>query len=117
MANYFEFVVVPVQRKQLAAYKKMEKRWAKIWKSLGATDYVSTIAEDVKPGKLTSFPQALMLKKGEIAAVGCITYKSRRQRDALWKKMMAHPEMANMDMSKMPFDGKRMFWGGFKQVA
>ncbi len=117
MANYLEFIVVPVPAKKLAEYTKMEKRWAKIWKSLGALDYTSTIADDVKPGKLTSFPQALKLKKAEVVAVGFITFKSRRQRDALWKKMMKHPEMANMDMSKMPFDGKRMFFGGFKQIA
>lgn len=117
MANYLEFIVVPVPAKKLAEYTKMEKRWAKIWKSLGASDYTSTIADDVKPGKLTSFPQALKLKKAEVVAVGCITFKSRRQRDGLWKKMMKHPEMANMDMSKMPFDGKRMFFGGFKQIA
>lgn len=114
---YFDFIVVPVPTRKLAEYKKLERRWAKVWKSLGATDYTSTIADDVKPGKVTSFPQALKLKKGEVAAVGCISYKSRKQRDALWKKMMKHPEMANMDMSKMPFDGTRMFWGGFKKIA
>jgi uncharacterized protein YbaA (DUF1428 family) len=117
MANYFDFIIVPVPTRKLAEYKKLEKRWAKIWKGLGALDYTSSIADDVKPGKETSFPQALKLKKGEVVGVGCITCKSRKHRDALWKKMMAHPEMANMDMSKMPFDGKRMFWGGFKQFA
>ncbi len=117
MANYYEFVVVPVSAKKLVDYKKMEKRWARIWMEMGALDYVSSIADDVKPGKLTSFPQALQLKKGEVAAVGFITTKSRKHRDALWKKMMKHPEMTGMDMSKMPFDGKRMFFGCFKQIV
>jgi uncharacterized protein YbaA (DUF1428 family) len=117
MALYYDYIVVPVPARRLAEYKKLEKRWAKIWKGLGAIDYTSSIADDVKPGQLTSFPQSLLLKKGEVAGVGCITCKSRKHRDQLWKKMMAHPEMVNMDMSKMPFDGKRMFFGGFKQIA
>ena len=117
MPNYYDFIVVPVPTSRLAEYMKLEKRWAKVWKSLGAIDYTSTIADDVSPGKATSFPQALKLKEGEIAAVSCIVCKSRRHRDALWKKMMAHPEITDMDMSKMPFDGKRMFFGGFKKLA
>jgi uncharacterized protein YbaA (DUF1428 family) len=108
MALYFDYIVVPVPTKKIAEYQKMEKRWAKIWKGL---------AEDVKPGKVTSFPQSLNLKKSEVVGLACITFKSRKHRDQLWKKMMQHPEMTNMDMSKMPFDGARMFWGGFKQFA
>ena len=117
MALYFDYIVVPVPTKKLDEYKKMEKRWTKIWKGLGAINYVSSLADDAKPGKVSSFPQSVSMKKGETVGVACITFKSRKHRDQLWKKMMAHPEMVNMDMSKMPFDGMRMFWGGFKQFA
>jgi uncharacterized protein YbaA (DUF1428 family) len=117
MANYYDFIVTPVPARKLAEYQKLERKWAKIWKQLGALDYTSTVADDVAAGKETSFPQALKLKKGEVAAVGCIISKSRKHRDALWKKMMAHPMMVDMDMSKMPFDGGRMFWGGFRKIA
>ncbi len=116
MPHYIDFFVMPVPKKKVAAYKAHVKRWAKIWKEMGALDYVECIADDVKPGKLTSYPQAVMLKKNETVAAAYLVFKSKAHRDRIWKKVMAHPELHEMDMSKMPFDGARMFFGGFKTI-
>jgi uncharacterized protein YbaA (DUF1428 family) len=114
---YVDFFVVPVPKRKLAAYKAMARKWARSWKKMGVESYMEMVADDVKPGKLTSFPQSVKLKTGEVVVVGCMTFKNRKSRDMLWKKMMADPAMANMDMKKKPFDGKRMFWGGFKPIV
>jgi len=113
--DYVDGFVLPVPKKNLAAYKKMAALGAKVWMDHGALGYVETVADDVKPGKLTSFPQSVMLKRGEVVVFSWIRYKSRKHRDAVNKKAMADPRLAAfMDPKKMPFDGKRMFFGGFK---
>jgi uncharacterized protein YbaA (DUF1428 family) len=114
MPNYVDGFVVPVPKKNIAAYRKLARLGAKVWKEHGALDYVECIADDVKPGKWTSFPQAVKLKPNEVAWFSWIVYKSRRHRDQVNKKVMADPRFAGMDPKKMPFDGKRMIWGGFK---
>jgi len=112
---YVDGFVLPVPLKNLAAYKKMAALGAKVWLEHGALSYVETVADDVKPGKLTSFPQSVMLKRGEVVVFSWIRYKSRKHRDAVNKKVMADPRLAVfMDPKNMPFDGKRMFFGGFK---
>ena len=114
MANYVDGYVVPVPRKKLEAYRKMARRSAKIWREHGALAYVECVADDVKKGKRTSFPQAVKLKAGEVVVFGWIVYKSRAQRDRVNAKVMKDPRLADMmDPKAMPFDGKRMFWGGF----
>jgi uncharacterized protein YbaA (DUF1428 family) len=113
--KYVDGFVVPVPKKKLAAYKKMSELAAVVWREHGALDYKECVADDVKPGKLTSFPQSVMLKRGEVVVFSWIGYKSRKHRDAVNKKVMSDPRLAEMmDPKKMPFDGKRMFWGGFK---
>ena len=86
---------------------------SKVWLEHGALSYVECVADDVKPGKLTSFPQAVKLKRGEVVIFSWATYKSRADRDKVVAKVMADKRM-QMDMKKAPFDGKRMIWGGFK---
>ena len=87
-------------------------------KEYGAIGYHECVADDVKPGKWTSFPQAVKLKKGEVVVFSYIVYKSRRERDRIMKQFMNHPRMQKYsDPKKMPFDGKRMFWGGFKSMV
>ena len=78
---------------------------------------MESVADDVKKGKVTSFPQSLKLKRGEVVVFAYIVYKSRAQRDRVNKKVMGDPVFAKMDMKDMPFDGMRMFWGGFKQLV
>jgi uncharacterized protein YbaA (DUF1428 family) len=113
--NYVDGFVLPVPTKKLAAYKKMSQLCSKVWREHGALEYIECVAEDVKTGKLTSFPQAVLLKRGETVVFSWIVYKSRKHRDAVNKKAMADPRLAAlMDPKQMPFDGKRMFWGGFK---
>jgi uncharacterized protein YbaA (DUF1428 family) len=117
MANYVVGFVVPVPRRKLAAYLKLARRVGKVWREHGALEYHECVADDVKPGKHTSFPQAVKLKKGEIVVFAWAVYRSRKQRDRVDAKAMKDPRLADMmDPKKMPFDGKRMFWGGFKTV-
>lgn len=114
---YFDFMVTPVPKNKVAAYKVLAKKSAKIWKKHGAISYGECIADDVKPGKVTSFPQSVKLKKNEVVATCYIGFKSKAHRTAVWKKMMKDPFMADFDMKTAPFDGKRMFYGGFTAVA
>ncbi len=115
MALYVDGFVLPIPRKNTAAYRKLATKAGKIWKEHGALEYRECIGDDVKPGKHTSFPQSVKLKPGEVVWFSWIVYKSRRDRDRILKKVMSDPRLADyMDPKKMPFDGKRMFWGGFK---
>lgn len=116
MALYYDGFVVPVPTDKLAAYKKLARLAAKIWREHGALEYVEALADDVKPGKHTSFPQSVKLKADEVVVFSYIVYKSRKDRDRVLAKVMADPRM-KMDPDTMPFDGKRMFWGGFKGIV
>lgn len=116
--QYVDGFVLPVPRKKLTTYKKWARIAAKVWREHGAIDYVECIADDVKPGKRTSFPRSVKLKKGEVVFFSWVTYKSRTHRDRVLKKVMADPRLASMmNPGDMPFDGKRMYWGGFKPVV
>jgi uncharacterized protein YbaA (DUF1428 family) len=118
MGRYVDGFVLPVPKKNAEAYRSIAKKAGKIWREHGALEYVECIADDVKPGKLTSFPQAVKLKPGETVWFSWIVYKSRKHRDAVNAKVMADPRLANMmDPKKHPFDPKRMFWGGFKAMV
>jgi uncharacterized protein YbaA (DUF1428 family) len=117
MANYVDGFVLPIPRKNTAAYRRMAGIAKKVWRDHGALDYVEAIADDVKPGKWTSFPQSVKLKKGEVVWFSYIVYKSRKHRDAVMKKVMKDPRFTSMDPKDMPFDGKRMIYGGFKVMV
>jgi uncharacterized protein YbaA (DUF1428 family) len=93
MSKYIDAIVIPVPRAKLDTYKRMSTEWGKAHLRHGALYYSDSISDDAQPGKVTSFPQAVQLKDGEVIALA-------------W----------SMDPSKMPFDGKRMFWGGFETV-
>ena len=89
-----------------------------MWKEHGALEFRECAADDVKKGKVTSFPQSVKLKAGETVFFSWIVYKSRSHRDQVLKKVMKDPRMAPMmDPKKLPFDGMRMFWGGFKTIV
>jgi uncharacterized protein YbaA (DUF1428 family) len=116
--GYVDGFILPIPRKSIPEYKKMAKVAAKVWLDHGAIDYVECAADDVKDGDLTSFPQSVKLKKGEVVFFSWVTYKSRTDRDRIMKKVMTDPRLeAYSDPSKMPFDGMRMFWGGFKPIV
>jgi len=117
MAHYVDGFVVPVPTRNLDAYRQMAERAGKIWKEHGALQYVECIADDVKPGKVTSFPQAVQLKDDETVVFSWIVYESREQRDVINAKVMEDPRLKDMmDPKTMPFDGMRMFWGGFNTL-
>jgi uncharacterized protein YbaA (DUF1428 family) len=116
--SYVDGFVLPVPRKKLAAYRKMAQLGGKVWMEHGAVAYVEAVADDVKPGKHTSFPQSVKLKKGEVVIFSYAVYKSRKDRDRVMAKVMKDERLAAfMDPKNMPFDGKRMFWGGFKPIV
>jgi len=116
--RYVDGYVVPVPKKNVAAYRRMAQKAGKVWRDHGALEYVECLADDVKPGKHTSFPQSVKLKPGETVVFAYIVYKSRAHRDRVNAKVMKDPRLANMmDPKAMPFDAKRMFWGGFKGLV
>jgi uncharacterized protein YbaA (DUF1428 family) len=118
MGLYVDGFVVPVPKNKVADYKRLATKAGKVWMEHGALAFHENVADDVKPGKWTSFPQAVKLKPGEVVVFSWIVFKSRRQRDSVNAKVMKDPRLAKMMSGKdMPFDGKRMFWGGFKQLV
>lgn len=118
MAGYVDGFVVPVPKKNVKAYRDMAKKAGKIWREYGALAFFECMADDVKTGKYTSFPQSVKLKAGETVFFSWILYKSRADRDRVNAKVMKDPRLAKMMSSKgAPFDGKRMIWGGFKPLV
>lgn len=115
--SYVDGFLVPVPRNNLAAYRRLARKAGAIWKEYGALAYVECVGDDVPPGKVTSFPMSVKLKPDEVVAFSWIVYASRAQRDRINKKVMADPRMASMDPKSLPFDGRRMIWGGFKPIV
>ena len=115
---YVDGFIVAVPKKKLADYVRMAKKAGKIWREYGALDYREWVAEDVKVGKLTSFPRSVKLKPGETVVFSWITYKSRAQRDKINAKVMADARLKSMmDPKALPFDAKRMIYGGFESLV
>jgi uncharacterized protein YbaA (DUF1428 family) len=118
MANYVDGFVVPVKTARLEEYRKIAEIAGKVWMEHGALQYVEAWADDVKPGKLTSFPQSVNLEEDETVVFSWITYASREMRDSVNAKVMEDPRMKEMMHPEgMPFDMKRMFFGGFKAIV
>ena len=115
---YVDGFVLPVPKKNQKAYLKMARLGGKVWREYGALDYKECIADDVKKGKHTSFPQAVKLKPGEVVWFSWIVYRNRKHRDAVMKKVMKDKRLASMmEIKSLPFDAKRMIFGGFKVVV
>jgi uncharacterized protein YbaA (DUF1428 family) len=118
MTHYVDGFVVPVPTANLEAYRRIAEQAGKIWMDHGALQYCECVADDVKPGKVTSFPQSVQLKSDETVVFSWIVYNSREHRDSVNDKVMKDPRMKDMmDPKAMPFDGMRMFWGGFKSLV
>ena len=112
---YVDGFVLPVPKRKLEAYRRMARKAGGIWREHGALDFKECAADDVKWGKLTSFPRSVKLKAGETVMFSWILFKSRADRDRINAKVMKDKRLASMmDPKAMPFDGKRMMWGGFK---
>jgi uncharacterized protein YbaA (DUF1428 family) len=117
MARYVDGFVIPIPKRNLDAYRRMARKAGKVWLEHGALEYRECVAEDVKPGKLTSFPQSVKLKRGETVVFSWIVYRSRAHRDRVNAKVMDDPRLAGMDPKEMPFDAKRMIFGGFDVIV
>ena len=116
--RYVDGFILPVPKKKVEAYRRLARKCGRIWKEYGALDYVECVADDVKPGKLTSFPQSVKLKPGEVVWFSWIIYKSRKHRDQVNAKVMKDPRLAaTMEPKAMPFDSKRMIYGGFRTMV
>ena len=113
--QYVDGFVLPVPQENLQAYRRIAQKAGKIWREHGALEYRECVGDDVKMGKLTSFPQSVKLKPGEIVVFSWIVFKSRAHRGRVNAKVMEDPRLAKMmDPKSMPFDTKRMVYGGFK---
>jgi uncharacterized protein YbaA (DUF1428 family) len=118
MARYVDGFIVPVPKKNVDAYRRMATAAGKIWREHGALEFRECVAEDVKVGKLTSFPRSVMRKPGETVMFSWIVYKSRADRDRINAKVMKDPRLKEMMEGKnMPFDPKRMIYGGFEMLV
>ncbi len=115
---YVDGFVLPLPKKNIEAYRKIARKCGKIWLEHGAIEYRECIAEDVQPGKWTSFPQSVKLKEDEVVVFSWIVYKSRAQRDKVNAKVMADERLKNMmDTNVKVFDHKRMIYGGFAPLV
>ena len=115
---YVDGFIVAVPTKNLPAYRRLARKAGKIWREHGALEFRECVADDVKVGKLTSFPRSVKLKRSETVVFSWIVYKSRRDRDRINTKVMKDPRLADMmDAKSLPFDAKRMIYGGFKVLV
>jgi len=113
--KYVQSFVMPVQKKKIDVYRRTARKFAKLWKEHGALEVVETVAEDVKKGKLTSYPQSVKLKRNETVVVSWVSFKSKKHRDRVMAKVMEDPRALKlMNPKDMPADGHRFFWGGFE---
>ena len=110
---YVDGFVLAVPKKNLEAYKEMARTAGAVWKEYGALSYVECFGDDVPYGELTSFPRAVQATDDEVVVFSWITYESREKRDEINAKVMADPRLQGQE-DKMPFDGKRMIYGGFE---
>jgi len=115
--KYVDGFVLPVPKNNLDAYFELARKAGAIWKEYGALEYIESVEDDVKPGEHTSFPQSVNLREGEVVVFSWIVYSSREERDRINAAVMSDPRLKDMDPATMPFDGKRMFWGGFQTVV
>jgi uncharacterized protein YbaA (DUF1428 family) len=114
-AGYADGYVVPVPSGNKQAYKEMAARAAEVFREYGATRVVEAWGDDVPDGQVTDFRRAVKAKKGETVVFSFVEWPDKATRDAAWPKIMEDPRM-KPDRDKMPFDGQRMFWGGFKPI-
>ena len=115
--NYVDGYVIPVPKAKRAAYRKMAKLGAEVFTDHGAIRVVECWGDEVPPGKLTGLDKAVKLKADEVVVFSWIEWPDKRTRNSGNKKAMADPRFEGMDMTAMPFDGKRMIFGGFRVLV
>lgn len=117
MSKYVDGFVLAVPKANLEAYRQMATDAGKVWCEYGALEFIECVADDVKPGKVTSFPQAVDLRDDETVIFSWIVYESREARDRINEQVMEDERIACMGPENMPFDGMRMIWGGFETLV
>ncbi len=118
MARYVDGFVLPVPKRKLDDYRRMARKSGKIWREHGALEFRECVADDVTVGELTSFPRSVQLKRGETVVFSWIVFKSRAHRDRVNAKVLADPRLADMmDAKTLPFDSKRIVYGGFELLV
>jgi alkaline phosphatase len=118
MSRYVDGFVFPIKKTKIAAYKKIAAKAAKLWIEHGALDYIETVGDDLKIPGMYSFTKLAKTRPGETVAFSFVIYKSRAHRDAVNKKVMSDPRLHTMcDVNNMPFDVKKMAYGGFQSVV
>jgi uncharacterized protein YbaA (DUF1428 family) len=117
MPQYVDGFVLPIPKRKVADYRRIARKAGKIWREHGALEYRECIGEDVPKGEVTSFPLSVKAKRGETVAFSWIVYRSRAHRDRVNHKVMNDPRLAEMGAEAMPFDMKRMIYGGFEVLV
>jgi uncharacterized protein YbaA (DUF1428 family) len=118
MARYVDGFVLPIPKKNVDAYRRMAKKASKVWLDHGALEYLECVGDDMSTKPMLSFPRGIGSKPGETVVLAWIVYKSRAHRDRVNANVMKDPRIATMMKGKaMPFDCKRMLYGGFKVIV
>lgn len=117
MTRYVDGFVLPVPKGNVDEYRRMAREAGEVWREYGALEFVECLADDVKPGEVTSFPQSVLLEDDETVVFAWIVYESRAERDRINGLVMKDPRIADLDPKAMPFDARRMFWGGFEVLV
>jgi uncharacterized protein YbaA (DUF1428 family) len=115
---YVDGFLLPVPKKNLEAYTRMSRRAGKVWREHGALDYKECAGDDLNAKGMVPFPRRIKLKPGETVVFSWIVFKSRAHRDRVNARVMKDPRLAGMmDSKAMPFDVKRMVYGGFRVIV
>lgn len=117
MARYIDGFLLPVPKKNVEAYRRISRKAGKVWIEHGALEYRECVGEDLHVKGTVPFPRTIKVKPGETVVFSWIVYKSRKHRDSVNAKVMKDPRLASMDPKSMPFDMKRMAYGGFEVLV
>jgi len=114
---YIDGYVIAVPKKNIAAYRRMSRQAAKVWRDHGALEYRECVGDELNAGFGPGFLKGAKAKRGETVMFSWILYKSKAHRNRVNAAAMKDPRLADMDPTNMPFDLKRMLWGGFKMIV
>jgi uncharacterized protein YbaA (DUF1428 family) len=114
--RYVDGYVLPVPKKNVQQYRRIARKAGKIWREHGALEYRECVGDDLNVKFLVPFPRNMKLKRGETVVFAWIMFKSRAHRDRVNAKVMKDPRLAGMDPKRLPFDPRRMAYGGFKTI-
>jgi uncharacterized protein YbaA (DUF1428 family) len=117
MARYVDGFVLAVPKRNVPAYRRLAQKAARVWREHGALEYRECVGDDLKPKGVVPFPRLARCKPGETVVFAWIVYKSRAHRDRVNAKVMKDPRIAKMAPKSMPFDMKRMAYGGFSTLV